>query len=321
MMEALASLLFAIVPIVLYLWAVWEMDRYDREPLGLLTLNFFWGALGAVIFALLFGAFLLPYFGLAAFDETVYFAPMVEEITKGVFLLWTARSRHFDNVTDGIVYGMAIGLGFGMTENFLYFLHATSTDEWVARVVIRTIHTAVMHAMATGIFGACVGVTKFQLVRWRWSMRLIGLLLAMTMHALWNYYAYAIGPGAREELGTVLIFGSLLIILILVQISLYYENRLIIKELGEESMNGLLPAVHIEYIAFSSKRKILGWLPPSIDRKHYCQLATRLAFRKSQFQRCDASLRETYRQEIEEIRKEIRLILETESTSEAAQLY
>lgn len=320
-MQAVASLVFAVVPVVFYLWAVWEMDRYDREPLGLLALNFFWGGLGAIFFALIFGLFLLRHLAADSFQESVIYAPVIEEITKGAFLVWTARSKHFDNVTDGIVYGMAIGLGFGMTENFFYFLNARSTDEWVARVVIRTLNTAVMHAMATGILGAVVGITKFQFSRGRWSMRIVGLLLAMSMHGLWNYTSYAIGAGVNSELGTVLILGSLIVIMAMVQVSLSFENRLIIAELSEESKAGLIPAVHIDYIASSSKRKMLGWLPPSIDRKRYCQLATRLAFRKAQHRRCDASMKEFYLSEIESTREAIHTILETESRSAAARLY
>jgi protease PrsW len=319
--QALASLVFAVVPVLLYLWAVWAMDRYDREPFGLLALNFLWGALGAVGFVLIFGRLLLRAFSVDAFHETVVYAPVIEEITKGAFLLWTARSRHFDNITDGIVYGMAIGLGFGMTENFLYFLYAKSTDEWVARVVIRTLSTAVMHAMATGSLGACVGVTKFQIVRGRWGMRLLGILLAMALHALWNYSSFSIDAGASEALGSVLIVGSLVVILVLVQVSLFHENRLIIRELTEESKSGLIPAVHIDYIAYTSKRGMLGWLPPSIDRKHYCQLATKLAFRLAQQRRCEASMKAVYGADIDETRAEIRRILDVESQSAAGQLY
>jgi protease PrsW len=320
-MQALVSLVFAVVPILLYLWAVWEMDRYDREPLGLLALNFLWGALGAIFFALILSGLVLHALATDAFRETVILVPIIEEITKGAFLLWTSRSRHFDNVTDGIVYGMAIGLGFGMTENFFYFLHARTTGEWVARVVIRTLYTAVMHAMATGIAGGAVGITKFQYARSRWPLRLLGLAVAIALHALWNYSSVTIDAGASAELGTVLIVGSLLIILMLVQVALFHENRLIIRELKEESALGLIPAVHIDYIASSSKRRMLGWLPPSIDRKRYCQLTTRLAFRKSQYRHCAPSLKHSYQTEVDLLRDEVREILETESSSEAAQLY
>jgi len=52
----------------------------------------------------------------------VLVAPLVEETTKGIYLFKTAKGFEIDNITDGLVYGGAIGLGFGMTENFFYFL-------------------------------------------------------------------------------------------------------------------------------------------------------------------------------------------------------
>ena len=48
-------------------------------------------------------------------------APLIEEPTKAIILFAIVRSRHFDNTTDGFVYGAAAGLGFAMTENFMYF--------------------------------------------------------------------------------------------------------------------------------------------------------------------------------------------------------
>ena len=90
-------------------------------------------------------------------------APFVEEITKGAFLLFTIRSNKFDNITDGIVYGGAIGLGFGMTENFLYFiLYGNTLVNWITIVIIRTLFSAVMHCVATATFGAFLAYSKYK---------------------------------------------------------------------------------------------------------------------------------------------------------------
>jgi len=319
-MQAIASLVFAVVPILLYLWAVWEMDRYDREPLGLLVVNFLWGALGAVLFGIVFSIIASVLLGTSDFLDTIFVAPFIEEITKGVFLFWTVRKSQFDNITDGVVYGMAIGLGFGMTENFLYFLSAKTPDEWVFLVIIRTLFSAVMHAMATGLFGAFVGLTKFNLRSWKVLLRMLGLGSAMFIHFMWNY-SVSINDPATAGLGALFIFFSVIMILVTMQVSLLYENRLIRKELTEESDNGILPAMHLQYIPYTSKRKLIGWLPPSIDKKKYIQLTTKLAFRKSQLRQCKGRDVEQYTTEVEGLRSEIRTILETEQNSNAAQLF
>lgn len=319
-MQALASLLFAIVPMGLYLWGIWAMDRYDREPIGLLLLNFAWGALGAIFFAIVFSVSMSEMLGTSDIQNAVFIAPLTEEITKGIFLLWTVRDRRFDNITDGVVYGMAIGLGFGMTENFLYFLGASTAGEWVAMVVVRTLFTAVMHAMATGILGAFIGYTKFGKSLLRVPLRLLGLGLAMFMHFFWNFSVTLSSP-AGIGLGTVFIFLSLFVIIIVLQLSLLAENRLLIRELTEEAELGLIPAVHLQYLPFTSKRRLLGWLSPTIDRKQYIGLATRLAFRKFQSRNSHGELRDKYLGEVEELRGSIGHMLRADADDEAARLF
>ncbi|MCB2206334.1 PrsW family intramembrane metalloprotease [bacterium] len=319
-MLAIASLVFAIVPILLYLWSVWLMDRYDREPVGLLLINFAWGALGAVFFGIVFSVSLSLSLGTSSFHDAIFIAPIIEEITKGAFLLWTVRDRRFDNITDGVVYGMAIGLGFGMTENFMYFLGASTPEEWVFLVIVRTVYTAVMHAMSTGIFGAFMGMTKFGPSARRWPLRLLGLLLAIGMHFFWNF-SVSINNPAAAGLGMVFIFLSLIVIIVVVQLALLAENRLIIRELSEEAEEGRIPATHLQYLPYSSKRKLLGWLSPAVDRKLYIQLSTRLAFRKFQSRECRDEDRDTYLEEVVQLRSQIEELLREELQSEVARLH
>ncbi len=319
-MLALSSLIFAVVPIALYLWAIWAMDRYDREPLGLLLANFAWGALGAVVLAIIFSVIGSLLFGTDEQQDAIYVAPVVEETIKGVFLLWTVRRRAFDNTTDGIVYGMAIGLGFGMTENFLYFLNAATVGEWVMLVVVRTLFAALMHAMATGIVGAMVGATKFELRRFRWPLRLGGLLLAMFTHYFWNH-SVTQGSMISVAVGMLFIVLSLVVIVVVLQLALLSENRLIMRELSEESADGVIPAVHLNYLPYSSKRRIVGWLPPTLDKRRYVQLATRLAFRKAQHRSCEEELRDEYADEVSQLRADITALLRSEDESPAARLF
>lgn len=319
-MLAVASLVFAVVPMGMYLWIVWLMDRYDREPLGLLLKNFFWGAIGAIFFGIVFSLTFSSALGSNEFDDAVYIAPIVEECAKGIFLLFTARNRRFDNITDGVVYGMAIGLGFGMTENFMYFLGASGVDEWVFLVIVRTLFSALMHGMATGTFGAFVGFTKFRLPSLRIPLRLIGLFLAMGMHGFWNYSVSINDPGAAG-LGILSILASLAVIIVVFQLSLSSESRLIHRELAEEASLGLIPATHLNYIPYSSKRRLIGWLPVTINRKQYIQLATNLAFRKFQVKHCEEKEREGYTEEVKNLREQITSMLSTEQQTTAAKLF
>ncbi|NOY05642.1 MAG: PrsW family intramembrane metalloprotease [Chlorobi bacterium] len=319
-MLAVFSLIFAVVPMVFYLWMVWLMDRYDREPIGLLMLHFLWGALGAVFFGIIGSIILSALVGTNEFGDAIFVAPVVEEITKGILLFATVRMRRFDNITDGIVYGMAIGLGFGMTENFLYFLSAQTVGDWVFLVIVRTLFSAVMHAMATGIFGAFVGATKFSGFFKRVVFRLLGLFIAMLMHFTWNY-SVSINDPAAQGLGLVFILISVVIIFVILQIALAYESKLIRRELGEEVKLGIIPAEHLSYLPYSSKRRLQGWMPVADKKKEYIRLATELAFRRYQLVRCKENERQSYENDIERIRREIKLIFGVDETATPQTLF
>jgi RsiW-degrading membrane proteinase PrsW (M82 family) len=288
--------------------------------LSLLLKNFLWGAIGAIVFGIVFSIIFSSALGTNEFHNAIFIAPFVEEIAKGIFLLYTARDRRFDNITDGVVYGTAIGLGFGMTENFLYFMGATGVDQWVFLVIVRTLFSAVMHAMATGTFGAFVGFTKFQKPSLRLPLRLVGLFVAMFMHFFWNY-SVSIEDPAAAGIGAIFIILSVIVMIIVFQLSLLSESRLIQRELAEETTEGIIPANHLQFLPYSSKRRLIGWLPVNMDRKAYIQLATNLAFRKFQSKYCSERERESYVEEVQRLREQIRQLIHTEQQSVASKLF
>ena len=49
----LTIIILAVVPMVLYALFLWWMDRYEKEPLGLILAAFLWGAIPAVILSLI----------------------------------------------------------------------------------------------------------------------------------------------------------------------------------------------------------------------------------------------------------------------------
>jgi hypothetical protein len=58
-------------------------------------------------------------------------APVVEEFTKGLFLvgLLLFRRREFDGIVDGVVYAGIVAAGFAFSENILYLGRAVSEPE------------------------------------------------------------------------------------------------------------------------------------------------------------------------------------------------
>jgi RsiW-degrading membrane proteinase PrsW (M82 family) len=263
-MLALFSIILAVVPTVGFLLLIWVMDRYEREPLGLVIKHFLWGAFGAIFFGIIgsqmFSGLISTLVSGAEgreFADSIVVAPFVEEIAKGIFLvLFTIRRPDFDGVTDGFVYGAAIGLGFGMTENFIYFLSAETVEAWLMLVFIRTFFSAVMHSMATGTLGAFVGFAKFTPAATRWLFILLGLGIAMFVHFVWNL---AVSFKETTLLGLLFIILGLMVISAVLQIALFLEGRMIRTELTEETRSGLIPMEHLSYIPYTSRRKMIGW--------------------------------------------------------------
>ena len=181
-------------------------------------------------------------------------------------------------MTDGIVYGGAIGLGFGMTENFLYFIANTgSLTTWVSLVIIRTLFTAVMHCVSTATLGAFLGYAKFKNMYFKLTFPFLGLASAMFIHFAWNLM---ISFEKTEPMGFLFMFITIFIFIVVFSISVNNDKYIIYHELLEEAENGLIPMNHI-LILNSSERNNFGWIDEKI-RKLYIQAATTLAFRKMQ---------------------------------------
>ncbi|MDP3150902.1 MAG: PrsW family intramembrane metalloprotease [Ignavibacteria bacterium] len=311
-MPVFASALAAFIPIAFYLFFVWKFDRFDREPVGLYLKHFLWGAVGAIILALV-GSYLFSFFlsfsianpELRHRTETIFVAPFVEEITKGVFLLFTISNRKFDNITDGIVYGGAIGLGFGMTENFTYFLtYGKTFENWLMLVLVRTSFTAVMHCVATASFGALLGFAKFKPLIFKIILPPVGLALAMFIHFAWNF---SVSFSQTSLLGFLFLSGSIIIFIVSFKLAVKSDARIIFRELYDEAEHEVLPIEHVTILS-SIQREQKGWIDERI-RKTYIKVATALAFRKMQWRNSTGLNKTVYENEVTFYRNELMQLL------------
>ena len=306
------SAIAAIIPMLTYLFLIWRFDRYDREPAGLILINYFWGALGAIILTLfldsildLLIAFLVSEGKHVEFLQASLSAPVIEEITKGFFLFLMVQNKKFDNITDGVVYGGAIGLGFGMTENFMYFIaNSSSTGTWLFIVIVRTLFSAVMHCVATGTLGAFLGYAKFKKGFRKVLFALLGLLIAMIIHSAWNSF---ISFESTAWMGFIFMITTIIIFVIVFSLSIAGEKKIIFSELFEESQNGLIPTEHLS-ILNSPGRNRIGWVDESI-RKIYISSAIRLAFGKMQYKNSHGINKNYYETEVDNLRKSIAILL------------
>lgn len=279
---------YAVVQTVLLLLAIRFLDPYEREPISVVALMALWGAVGATTLSAVGNVSfdeLLPPDVTEVFGTSIY-VPAVEEVAKGIalvaFLVISLRARgrfgvpRFEGITDGIVYGAAIGLGFAFTEDVLYLLLSASQGGlergFVTYLSRRDFFGLGMlhHAIYTATFGAGLG-----LATWRrrgvsrMLLPVLGLGMAILLHAVNNgavqlaltlryglektHQYLVLGPTgipegpemqslARSAVSFVETFDYVLVVTFAAAIYLWlrYQRRVIAEELEEETSSGLI---------------------------------------------------------------------------------
>lgn len=166
---------------------MFRVDKYEREPPGLLMLCFGAGALLTVpameIEKWAYGQ-LLPYEGQAVTTFLMAFVAVAinEECCKFVALRTTAFPWSFFNEPlDGIVYAVMVAMGFASVENIFY------AYRFGLETVLTRAFTAVpAHAVFAVVQGYYMGLAKFDVPNRRKLLRK-GLLLSILLHGAYDF--------------------------------------------------------------------------------------------------------------------------------------
>ncbi len=309
-MNLILSLLFSFIPVLIYLIILWWLDRYEREPIKNIMFHFLWGMFGAVTLTLIFSSIIESYASSKIKDEftlsylsTVLVAPLIEELFKGLILILTFSKIKFDNLTDGIVYGGSVGLGFGLTENFLYFYFYTDNiKDLILLALFRNAFSVTIHFVASAVLGSILAMAKFKNSFKKTFIFLYGFILAVLIHGLFNLSVIS-GDGFFLSIAFVVI--SFIMVMILLFISLSYEQNILINELTDEVIQGHLKHHYAQIIPYTNLRNMKGWINEK-HRKNLISYATTLAFRKNQMRKIKSEkIKNIYQNEIEFLRTKI----------------
>ncbi|NMH93759.1 PrsW family intramembrane metalloprotease, partial [Pseudonocardia bannensis] len=267
---ALCALLPVGPVVAAFLW----VDRWEPEPPRLLFVAFLWGACFAALSALLINSSA----ALAADDllgkgsgdllGATVIAPVVEEAMKGLFLvgLLVFRRREFDGIVDGIVYAGLVAAGFAFTENILYLGRAFAEDAMVGQsggvlavLLLRGVFSPFAHPLFTAMIGIGAGIAAgSRSTAVRVLAVLVGYLLAVALHALWNGSATLFG-------GTVFmgVYGFVMVPVFLAMIALVIwqrrrEQRIVAGQLPGFAQAGWIAQSEVELLSSLAGRR--GWL-------------------------------------------------------------
>jgi RsiW-degrading membrane proteinase PrsW (M82 family) len=302
----LIGMVCATLPVPVYIMILLWIDRYEAEPKWMLATAFFWGALVAVFIAFIINtagaitvAILTHNREVAEAAGAVFFAPIVEESAKALilFILFFWRKDEFDGILDGIVYAGMVGLGFAMTENIQYYgkalLHNGGAG-LTGTFILRGIFAPFSHPLFTSMTGIGLGwarQTNNSFIKW--TMPVVGLCVAMSMHAIWNGSPTFFGGGGFLVMYFLLMAPIFLVAMpLIIFLALKREGRVVRENLLCDFQRGLFTPE--EYNRLCSVRGRIGSSYQALTRggietwrtrMQYNQAASELAFHRSRVAR------------------------------------
>jgi RsiW-degrading membrane proteinase PrsW (M82 family) len=259
----LVGVALAAVPVFVVVPSLLWLDRFEAEPTVLLLFAFGWGAAVATLVAVLVNSTSIALLKASGGDITVgavVIAPIVEETCKGlaILLVFLYRRREFDGVVDGIVYAGMAGIGFAFTENVLYLGRAladSGVDGLAVTFVLRCIFGPFAHPLFTMATGVGFGIAVTTRRAWvRYAAPLLGWLVAVTLHGLWNLSAVA---GLRGFVSAYIVL-QVPIFLGAVSFALWSrrrEGRLIGRHLAVYAETGWLTPGEVQMLSSMPQRR------------------------------------------------------------------
>jgi RsiW-degrading membrane proteinase PrsW (M82 family) len=327
------GLVAATIPVPIYIILVLWIDRYESEPFWMLATAFFWGALVATFFAFLLNTTGGEVVSAIAGDRTagnifalVISAPIVEEAGKAaiLFLFFFFKKDEFDGVIDGIVYASLVALGFAMTENILYY--GKSAVEGGAQLTvtffIRGALAPFSHPLFTSMTGIGLGLARQSTnLGVKLITPLLGFLMAIFMHSIWNGSGAIFGGGVFLLTYIVIMVPAFIILLVVIGIALHREGRVVRQFLLSDLERGLFTREEYEQLgsifgrmgsSFNALTQsgVRGWR----TRMKFHQMASELAFHRCRVSRGWHSttpdvrqLEAAYLQALQDLAKELRV--------------
>ncbi|MCC7500420.1 PrsW family intramembrane metalloprotease [Candidatus Nomurabacteria bacterium] len=200
------AILGGILPALVWL-AFWLLeDRCKPEPKKYIFFCFVAGML-AVIPALIIERAMVPYLsgtnlllGWAATEEIVKFAAACIAA-----LCWAM----YDEPLDAVIYTVTAALGFSALENALFLLTPIQQGDLLRSIItgdLRFIGATLLHTLASATVGVALALAYFKPARVRKMAAIIGLILAIVLHTLFNFFI--LGSGSDSTFWVFLIIWA-----------------------------------------------------------------------------------------------------------------
>jgi RsiW-degrading membrane proteinase PrsW (M82 family) len=157
------------------------------EPKSLLFLTFLAGGF-AVLPTIILQKLLHPFF--SGTDLIIVWATIEEIIKYSIFWLIDYKTGKLREAADALVYLSVVALGFSAVENSLFLFEAlngsTISNAFIGQNY-RFLGASILHVLASGFIGICIGYTFFADVISKKIATILGILGAISLHSVFNY--------------------------------------------------------------------------------------------------------------------------------------
>ncbi|BAU28921.1 RsiW-degrading membrane proteinase PrsW (M82 family) [Aneurinibacillus soli] len=180
----LATMGAAIAPGIAILSYFYLKDKYEIEPLHMVVKMFIIGLL--LVFPVMVVQFgFQEELQLGVFAQSYVLAGFLEEFFKWFIIYYTVYQHvEFDEPYDGIVYAVAVSLGFATLENFFYLREHGGA----AAAFYRALLPVSGHGLFGVLMGYYFGKAKFSVGRTRRRLYLvISLALPVMLHGTYDF--------------------------------------------------------------------------------------------------------------------------------------
>lgn len=225
----------------------------------------------------------------ATFVQAAFFAPITEEIAKGlaVGIVFWFRRYEFDGWVDGIVYGAMAGLGFAYVENVIYLLNTESWSQWANLFFVRSIAFGGLHAFWTALVGIGFGIARYQKrVPAQILVLALGLLAAMFGHSVHNAASTlaAVTAGATMILAflnySVLFLGMIVLRVVAKRVELAHMRTYLANEVPDTMSQDLF-----DLVTSPRRRRERGGAALPANYRYVVQTCAELTQKKLQLER------------------------------------
>lgn len=233
--RSLLGVFLALVPAVIWLVFFYQQDRAEPEPERLVIRMFVFGALAAAAVSVvsqdidktigqysnLFVRLLLTVFSISLLQEVLKVA-MVRYVLLG--------TNEFDEYPDGIVYGLASGLGFATILTITFVLRSSGVIPLAGAT--RAVNNALVHGALGAVSGYYLGRVKFDGKKLGWMAQ--GLAIVTVVNGLYRVLG--------DKLSSTLVFtpwyglgAAVVLAIVVVAVLFAFFRRAMLRASGDLS--------------------------------------------------------------------------------------